>query len=329
LLRSALLRFDPERAGDALPELAPLLHTLHAQGQLTGLTLQGAQAGTHALPGGQLTGLAEKRELRQNPEAFEAELLAIIFDAARVGSLRHTVDHLFRLEVHVRDRTSNDMWCVISKLNDRLAAPAPHPITLAGDAVRLLTETLESLAAVHGLVRENMTRAQAWRFLDIGLRIERAIYLCTLLASTLDSPEAGNPSVLETVLELADSSITYRSRYSLLPHLAAVFDLVLLDDKNPRSVLFQLDQLAQHLEQLPRDNPSALGPGQALLLKSIERLRGTDARELAGTKTDWHSTTVGQIIRQTLLDLPTLSDVITAGYFAHSALSRTGRDHTP
>jgi len=37
----------------------------------------------------------------------------------------------------------------------------------------------------------------------------------------------------------------------LLPHLAAVFDLVLLEDKNPRSVLFQIDQLVKHFEHLP------------------------------------------------------------------------------
>ena len=36
------------------------------------------------------------------------------------------------------------------------------------------------LAAFHGLARENMTRAQAWRFLDMGLRIERAVYYDTV-----------------------------------------------------------------------------------------------------------------------------------------------------
>src|SRR5260221_2137416 len=54
LLRSALLRFNPERTGSAMPLLAPLLQTLETQGQLPDLRA--------------------KPELRQNPEAFEAEL---------------------------------------------------------------------------------------------------------------------------------------------------------------------------------------------------------------------------------------------------------------
>ena len=306
LLRSALQRFNPERAGGALPLLAPLLRTLELQGQLPGVS--------------------EQPELRHNAEAFEAELLAAIFDSERPGTLRNTVDHLHRLAMQVRDRTSHDMWRVLSQLNDRLATPTSSLVMLAGDAVGVLSHTLVGLAAFQGLARENMTRAQAWRFLDMGLRIERAVYLCTLLDATLRLPEADNPSLLETVLEVADSSITYRSRYNLLPHVPAVFDLVLLDDKNPRSVLFQINQLKQHFEQLPRERDAGgPGSGRSILNECAARLENSDTRELADKQADWLDSNIGRVILQTLQDLPRLSDAIAAGYFAHSAISRTGR----
>jgi uncharacterized alpha-E superfamily protein len=79
--------------------------------------------------------------------------------------------------------------------------------------------------------------------------------------------------VLEAVLEVADSSITYRSRYNLLPTLPAVFDLVLLDDKNPRSVLFQIEQLAKHFERLPREREDAPGSGKSILQKALSRCK--------------------------------------------------------
>ncbi len=309
LLRSTLRRFNPERTGSAMPLLGPLLLTLEKQGQLPGLL--------------------EKTELRQNPEAFEAELLAAIFDPARSGSLRHIVDHLQRLAMFVRDRTSNDMWRVLSGLNERLATPTSSLVLLAGDASGVLNETLLGLAAFHGLARENMTRAQAWRFLDIGLRLERAIYLGTLLDATLHSPKAEDPSVLEAVLEVADSSITFRSRYNLLPHLPAVFDLVLLDDRNPRSVLFQINQLAQHFEHLPRDRESMAGSGKQILADCLARLNQTDARELAGPREGWADGRLSHAIAETLGDLPRLSDAITADYFAHSTIFRTGREGEP
>jgi uncharacterized circularly permuted ATP-grasp superfamily protein/uncharacterized alpha-E superfamily protein len=305
LLRSALQRFNPERAGGAQTLVAPLLQTLESQGQLPDLSA--------------------KPELRQNAEAFEAELLAAIFDPSRPGSLRHTADHLQRLATHVRDRTSNDMWQVLSTLNDRLSTPPKKLVMLAGDATCVLNETLLGLAAFHGLARENMTRAQAWRFLDMGLRIERAVYLCTLLDATLNSPDAENPSLLEAVLEVADSSITFRSRYTLLPGVPAVFDLVLLDDKNPRSVLFQIKQLSKHFEHMPRERENASASGKNIVTKCLARLNQTDARELATSGQTWPKSEVNAVIHETLQALPKLSDAIAASYFAHSSISRTGR----
>jgi uncharacterized circularly permuted ATP-grasp superfamily protein/uncharacterized alpha-E superfamily protein len=305
LLRTSLQRFNPERAGGTLSVVAPLLQTLQTQGQLPGIL--------------------DRPELRQNSEAFEAELLGAIFDPARPGSLRQIADNLQRLAMLVRDRTSNDMWHVLSQLNARLATPTASLVLLSGDAVGVLNETLIGLAAFHGLARENMTRAQAWRFIDMGLRLERAVYLCTLLDATLHRPESENPSVLEAILEVVDSSITFRSRYNLLATVPAVFDLVLLDDKNPRSVLFQISQLTKHFRHLPQEREDAPGAGSKILQDCAARLNRMDARELATRPEAWPKSDLATVIQQTLHDLPRLSDAISASYFAHSAISRTGR----
>jgi uncharacterized alpha-E superfamily protein len=115
----------------------------------------------------------------------------------------------------------------------------------------VINRMLLGVFAFHGISRENMTRAQAWRFLDMGRRIERSLYLCTFLERALESANADDPSALEAVLEFADSTLTYRSRYNLLPEITPVYDLVLLDDTNPRSLLHQLNYLAKHFDRLP------------------------------------------------------------------------------
>lgn len=309
LLRTSLQRFNPERAGGTLSVIVPLLQTLQTQGQLPGIL--------------------DKPELRQNSEAFEAELLGAIFDPARSGSLRQIADRLQQLAMLVRDRTSSDMWRVLSQLNDRLATPTASLVMLTGDAVGVLNQTLVGLAAFHGLARENMTRAQAWRFIDMGLRLERAVYLCTLLEATLQRPESENPSVLEAILEVVDSSITFKSRYNLLATVPAVFDLVLLDDKNPRSVLFQINQLAKHFRHLPQEREVATDTGKSVLAECLARLERMDARELANKPETWINSDLSKTIRQTLRDLPKISDAIAASYFAHSAISRTGREVLP
>ncbi len=304
LLRSALVRFNPESSGSALPLLEPLLNALAVQGQLASLS--------------------ERPELRTQPEALEAELLAAIFDPDRKNSLRRLAVQLQHLAMLVRDRTSNDLWRVLSTIDDRLILPTGGAVMLAGDAVGVLNQTIVGLASFHGLARENMTRAQGWRFLDMGVRLERCIYFATFLDFALRSPEADNPSVLEAVLDVADSAITYRSRYNLLPNIAAVYDLVLLDDTNPRSLLFQLNQLAKHLERLPREKQEALpSPAYRLLLLCLTRLRLVDPRPLARMDARWHESEVGEAVQSVLRDLPRLSDAIAVSYFAHSTTSRT------
>ncbi len=309
LLRSALRRFTPESDGGTLPHLAPLLETLEQQGQLTARQNQ-RQSQNQSMP-------------RQNPEALEAGLLAAIFDPQRDGSLRQLITHLQRIAMFVRDRTSNDLWRAANQLGDLLANAPQEKILLAADALGILNQALLGLAAFHGLARENMTRAQGWRFIDIGMRIERALSLSTFLDCSLRSPEADNPSLLETVLEVADSTLTYRSRYNLLPNIAAVYDLVLLDDTNPRSLFFQINQLAQHFERLPREMESVT-PQQKILRECSSRLRTLDTRELALRPKNWPAGETGLVIAETLRDLPRLSDALAVSYFAHSEISRTG-----
>lgn len=305
MLRSTLLRFSPESGWGAMPALEPLLDTLCAQEQLPSLK--------------------ERPELRTNPEVLEAELLAAIFDPERKGSLRRLADQMQLLATQVRDRTSNDLWRVLSTVDDRVTAAPGQPSVLAGDAVEILNQTIIGLASFHGLARENMTRAQGWRFLDIGVRIERSIYLATFLEQALHSPQADNPSVLEAVLEVADNSITYRSRYNLLPNIAAVYDLILLDDTNPRSLFFQLNQLMKHFERLPRERQAALpSPAYRLLIECLTRIRLIDPRPLACMEGDWFSSEAGAAIEQVLQDLPRISDAIAVSYFAHSTISRAG-----
>jgi uncharacterized alpha-E superfamily protein len=306
MLRSALFRINPESPGNALPVLTPILAALEAQRQIASVT--------------------DRPELRHNLEALEAELLAAIFDRSRAGSLCSLANQLQQLAMILRHRTSSDLWRTLSQLDDRLTRSAAEGALLAGDAVGIINQTLLGLAAFQGLARENMTRAQGWRFLDMGYRIERALYLSTFLDAALHSPEADNPSVLEAVLAVCDSTITYRSRYNLLPHIAAVYDLVLLDDTNPRSILFQLSQLVKHFDRLPRERESALPtPSERILLECLTRLRLTDPHTLASVKTNWHAAETAKVVQFIVRELPRLSDAISVTYFAHSTISRTGR----
>ena len=303
LLRSSLIRLNSESSSSAIALLGPFLQTLEAQ---------------HQLKPGHSAAL-----MRANAEALEAELLDMIAKPERSGSLRNITDQLQRLGMQVRDRTSNDYWRALSTLDDCIATAANASEFLIGDAIVVINQVLLGLASLHGLANENMTRAQGWRFMDMGRRVERAIYSSSYLGHVLRSGIADNPSALEAVLEMADSTITYRSSYNLMPHIAAVYDLVMLDETNPRSLAFQFRQLTKHFEKLPGENAATLSQARRILVESAARLTLADPMELASrakpTQTECAATL-------TYLEkaMPRLSDALAITYFAHSSISRAG-----
>lgn len=56
---------------------------------------------------------------------------------------------------------------------------------------------------------------------------------------------------LSTLLDLADSQISYRQRYLTGIARVPVLDLVALDPGNPRGIAYQVSAIAEHLARLP------------------------------------------------------------------------------
>lgn len=106
------------------------------------------------------------------------------------------------------------------------------------------------LAAFSGLTMESMTRSPGWRFLDMGRRLERAQLVLEALSGFFEQEEGEEN--LSALLEIFDSTLTYRTRYRLAPQRGPVLDLLLLDETNPRSLAFQIEALSRHVELLPR-----------------------------------------------------------------------------
>lgn len=136
----------------------------------------------------------------------------------------------------------------------------------------MLTACLEHLSAFSGMERENINRGSGWLFMSLGRRLERAIYQTRELRVITQPLSEENWPFLEFLLEVADSSVTYRSRYYTTLQPLAVLDVLMADETNPRSLDFQLDHLVELYEKLPRHDPAELKMMQGALktLRSID-----------------------------------------------------------
>lgn len=263
----------------------------------------------------------------EDPEAWPKLRSAVwefLYNPLRPSGLLETLQAANRTASVVRDRISVDSWRIVNQL---ALTPQTHDgdsqaIDLA-DALMPLNHLLTLLSAFSGLCTDSMTRGPGWRFLDIGRRIERALQTVRLIRGLLVDAQADLLPRLEAMLEIADSSMTYRYRYLTTLQLAPVLDLVLVDETNPRAVGFQLFALAEHVKNLSRDRGEfARSPEQKLMLAAQAALRLVDVEAFCSVNGLEDRVLLDDFLEHVASDLRSLSDSISHTYLTHTSTAR-------
>jgi uncharacterized circularly permuted ATP-grasp superfamily protein/uncharacterized alpha-E superfamily protein len=293
LLRCIIKRIADEASSESSPELGALAQV---------------SAALELLPP-RFAGRVALRELEQ-------ELLLLIYNPQRPGGVRELVRRIQHIASIARDRFSTDTWRILNQLQlDSRIRPGRLPLA---NALTLLNTLIMDLGAFSGMEMENMTRGHGWRFLDFGRRLERAYQLVNVVCAAL-SPEIKTNAVLEPLLEIADSSMTYRRRYFAQAQLAPALDLLLSDAGNPRSLAFQLAALSEHAANLPRDvrAPKVLAE-QKRLAGLTALLANADLAALARTWEQGGTEALTGWLGEFAAGLTALSDELTHYYFSHT-----------
>jgi uncharacterized alpha-E superfamily protein len=261
--------------------------------------------------------LPKAKDKRPTLQDLELELISITTDLKRPDSLASTLREVSRIGENVRERLSADMMVLIGQIRDSIQQGTPFP-----EYPAMLTASLELLSAFSGMERENINRGLGWLFMSIGRRLERAIYVTRQLREITTPLTEQDWSLLECLLEVADSSMTYRARYYTTLQPLALLDVLMADETNPRSLDFQLSHLAELYEKLPRHVPEDL---QAMR-DAVELLRSFDLRQinypLPGAP-QVLATTDGLLrLERYLRDLerllPSWSNNLSSRYFSHA-----------
>jgi uncharacterized circularly permuted ATP-grasp superfamily protein/uncharacterized alpha-E superfamily protein len=256
-------------------------------------------------------------------ESLEREVFAVIFDSDEKSSLGWTLNQLQRVAWLLRNRFSVDAWRILKHFDEKFRELPPNDQLRIGRTLGLLDDAIMTLSAFSGLVMESMTRGDGWRFLDIGRRLERALQMVEMLRHGLSPRKHDDSGELQTLLEIADSSLTYRSRYLTSMQADLVLDLLLLDEANPRSIAFQLARLREHVEALPNRSASARrGDNWRVAVRLLSVVQLADAREIIGGGDNSDSNSFEGLLDGLATGLRTLSENIARDYFEHTLASR-------
>jgi len=296
LLREALLRLlevDQDDIADRL--LDELLLILD-------IATQDADGEPSKAP---LVGFTQKRDaLLAQFDDSHPQALAPLF-AQLLGNARSIRDHL-----------GDDSWRVLHQLRQRIGGM--HPGHDASAARRACEDLTAQLAAFFGLCNETMPHHYGWRFMDIGRFLDRVLGLLSLLKLTLNAPPSPGLALWEVVLATTDNFTAYRRRYRSELHPAAILDLLLFDETNPRSVGYMLKRLERQIDRLPGSSSPYRNAERRLLIQANAALHLADIERLSHLA----DTPEAQVALEQLLDaliepLSALSDAISHSHFSH------------
>ncbi|WP_324025316.1 circularly permuted type 2 ATP-grasp protein [Maribacter sp. BPC-D8] len=251
------------------------------------------------------------------------EMLSVILDKNRIGSLAHTISMFSNSYYSIRNLWSSDMWRVfenIQKLWNGLVDGKDHSIN---KILKVLNQLITRLIAFMGLIEESIMVQQGLLLYFIGLQLEQStlnITKCRALL-TIKYDEQVEYDLLEYLLTSHESLNIYRYSYRSHIELAHVLDLVVLDLDYARSLTFMINRIQKDIARLPHSkHDHQLNNYQKYIFEAFSKLRLAESTKLAMTKseTDFKREDLDTLLEE-------LSDLL---YKASQSISNTYFNHT-
>lgn len=222
----------------------------------------------------------------------------------------------------IRDHLGDDAWRTLNNL--RQYVNGLTQVQGANAGYRALEDIITLQAAFFGFCNETMPHHYGWRFMDIGRTSERCIACLELLKLAIISAQRPGTDLWETVLATTDNLTVYRRRYRSQLHPAAILDLLLFDESNPRSVGYMLKRLETQIQHLPHPDTHPFRSQEArLIIQASSQLLLVDLdtlNNLASSKKA--QAALKDLLDQLLEPLYALSDAISHSHFSHAEIPK-------
>lgn len=270
----------------------------------------------------------------QARRVFERSLISSLGSTEGATSVGYYLRALKMTGACVRERLSQEHWRVIVRVEEELfASCAQH--AQSGDyssleALQVLKNSSDHMAAITGAQTDRMTRDDGWRLLSIGRHIERLGFLASALSRGFETGSVHTNNGFEAMLSLFDSTITFHAQYQQSRDFAALLDLLVLDRDNPRSLAWVAHTLRGRLAKLAGSEPNELSvlshrvpdPTAWSLAQLCEVLPDSSGPGDATETEPGYFLALNDLLLQCTAAAFNVSDAISTTYFTHSAESK-------
>jgi uncharacterized circularly permuted ATP-grasp superfamily protein/uncharacterized alpha-E superfamily protein len=256
------------------------------------------------------------------PAEFERALIAAMADARTATSVGFNVYAMGFAASQIRDRLSPLHWRLILGAGDEFFTNLKHKAEEVSsvDVVPALEYLGMQLSAITGAQTDRMTRDAGWRLLTIGRQIERLSAMSSTAWALFQDQVVKTEPGFDLLLDLFDSTITYRAHYQRRHEIPALLDLLVMDLENPRSLACVLEVLRGQILLLPGLDGTLASEtiGELLGLLPKEGI-GLSLAELCEEDSQGNFGRVLALASRLSESARNLSDEIGRRYFSHVA----------
>ncbi len=251
------------------------------------------------------------------------EMLSIILDKNRIGSLSHTLTMFSNSYYSIRNLWSSDMWRVFENIQKLWSSLVEGEDRSINRILKVLNQLITRLIAFMGLIEESIMVQQGLLLYFIGLQLEQSMITITKCRALLGIKydEQVEYDLLEYLLTSHESLNIYRYSYRSYIQLEHVLDLVLLDLDYARSLTFMVNRLQKDIARLPHSRQDhQLSNYQKYVFEAFSKLRLAESSKLAKTKSDkdYARAELDQLMEELSELLYQTSQSISNTYFNHT-----------
>ncbi len=234
----------------------------------------------------------------------------------RSHSLPGLEANILRVGSIVRERLSLEVWQTLLRFSN-IARAKPGDLPRRG-ACRPINAGIVTLASHERAHRREHDAELRLAFPGYGPPPGAGFNLAELLLALFGETRSEEEETgrLFFLLNVADSTITFRQRYLFAPILSLVLDLLMVDETNPRGIGYQLHAISEHLKALPQASKHAAhNEEQRLILELSTRVSLAKAASLEHANEDGKRPELQELLTHLISGLPKLSEAITRRYF--------------
>jgi len=239
------------------------------------LTAGAAQVGDLAL-----TALGYK-EAGKSGQLYD-QAMGLALNREDAGSVIVSVSRARENARQVRDQITTEVWERLNLAYLRMTGEAADE-AFEADPAQFLQEIIADLHLIKGAVDTTLSHGEGWRFLILGVYLERAQLIGSLLQVCLSdagAPAVTDPIALMSLLRMACALEPYLRAYTADINPRSILEFLLFDDEFPRSIRFCTSRIQQRLEELSRQVGASRGEALRLAGKLDARLRYADVEEV-------------------------------------------------